>query len=408
MSLTLKDVFDRQFENVTIDKAFCQRIISFSQRFMTRSNDHSEFFGSALLGVNPIRFLDSDRDAWYEDVLGISETLLLHDFRQVKAINHEFKVMSDAFNYTPAYIMHRLLDATRIPQRLRHEAIKHAFMVLHFRFITSLLVRRFRYPADPAIARAAYNSLSQRFDIRRYGSWRKLIEARGEELASSRNVHYQAIQKFTPDAKLIRVVTDNQGRIRELVKKYYAVYLDAAEQGNRINTLSATQMTTDGELILRDKVGGYATYLRYAHQIVQNERSLIRDEILDVIASAMHTMPPPLLRESLEYLARNYRQPRQKYLEELVRETLLYVFDFLQKNRTTLGRAQPLDVIVARLRALLTASRSTDPAVIQLRELSEKLVTNAVKTRNTATIASVRTGVLLYITLRVMCKSHYT
>lgn len=409
MSKTLKDVFDDQFQDVKFDKALCQRIIQFSQQFMTRNQDHSEFFGGNLLGVNPIRFLNSDREAWYEDVLQIDESLLTHEFRQVKSVNHDFNVMGDVFNYTPVYVAHRLQGATRVPQNLRRQAMIHAFMVLHFRFVTSLIVRRFRrYPADPAIARATYNALSLRFDLRKYGSWRALLEARSAELIEPRSIYHNAIKTFKPDDKVIRVVTDTQGRIREVVKKLYAVYLEQKEAGNRINTQSATMMTTDGEKILRDKVGGYATYIRYAQQVAQSERSLIRGELVDVISSAMHTMPPALLEESLRYLSRNYNQRGQGYLAELVKETLLYVFDFLQSNRALLGRGQPLDVIIARLRALLMASRSTDPQVMHLRTLSEQLVRNSVKTRNNATVASVRTGVLLYIALRTLCRDHYT
>src|SRR5690554_5279886 len=104
MSPSLKEVFDRQFDQVKFDRQLCQRIIRFSNAFMTRNDDHSAFFGGVLLGVHPIRFLESDREAWYEDVLDIDEELLLADFRKVKSINHEFKVMSDVFNYTPVYL----------------------------------------------------------------------------------------------------------------------------------------------------------------------------------------------------------------------------------------------------------------------------------------------------------------
>lgn len=408
MSPTLKDVFDRQFDQVKFDKALCQRIIRFSQNFLTRNEDHAAFFGGVLLGVNPIKFYDRDREAWFEDVLEIDEELLVSDFRNVKSVNHKYKVSGDMFNYTPIYVVHRLEKETGIPQALRKQAQIHAFMVLHYRYLTSLLSRRFRYPAAKGVAQATYGRLSGRFDIRQFGSWRELLESRSKGLLETNSIYRRAIQNFGPDTMVIRIVTDTQGRIREVVKTIYAVYLDTLESGERVNSTSAMVMSTDGELVLRDKKGGYAVYLRYMNEVVQSERNFIRPELVDVVSSAMRTMPPQLLQESLTYLSRNFRQPHQGYLEEIVKEDLLYAFDYLQSNRALLGRTQDLPGLMSRLRNLLMASRSSTPAVLKLREQTEKLVNNAVKTRNPSVVASVRTGVLLYIVLRAMTKSYYT
>lgn len=406
--LNIKESFDAQFDQVKFDKDLCKRIVNYSLKYMNRNDDHSAFFGGVLMGVNPIRFLDSDRETWYEEVLDIDEDLLYAEFRKVKSINFEFNVMSDVFNYTPVYTVHRLLKESSIPQELRHEAMIHSFMVLHYRFLTSLLYRRFRYPADPEIAAAAYASLSGRFDIRRYGSWMKLLRARSEDLFSPDSIYRQTLLNFTPDPSLIRVVTDTQGRIREVVKKIYAVYLEARDSGARIRSTTDTTVNTDGEMILKDRKNGYAGYLRYLNEIVQTERNFIREELVNVVADGMQSMPPQLLRESLQYLSRNYGQANQQYLEFILNETLLYTFDMLQTNRNMVGRNNDLARLLARLRVLLTASRSSDPSVLKLREYTEKMVSQAILSRNPAVIASVRTGVLLYITLRAMTKNHYS
>lgn len=405
---TLKEVFDRQFDQVVFDKKLCERIIRYSNQFMTRNDDHNAFFGGVLLGVNPIRFLDSDRETWYEDVLGVDEGLLAHDFKSVTAINHEFKVMSDVFNYTPAYITHRLEKETQIPQKLRRSAQIHAFMVLHYRFLTSLLVRRFRYTADPEVARAVYASLSGRFDIRRYGSWRALLEARSEDLTSPNSIYRRTLQNFSPDSGLIRVVTDTQGRIREVVKKIYVVHKAMLDSNTRVKSVSATTVNTDGEMVLKDRKNNYADYLRYADEIIPLSTSFIRDELVTVIVSVMRTVPEQLLRESLMYLSVHYKKPRHDYLSTLVKEDLLYVFDYLQNNRNILRNENDLAGIMMRVKNQFTASRSSDPTVLLLRKHTETLVRAAVKTRNQPVIASVRTAVLLYIILRVLTKQYYS
>lgn len=408
MAVTIKEVFDRQFDHVKFDADFCKRVIQYSIRFMNRNEDHSAFFGGVLLGVNPVKFFDSDRDAWYEDVLEIDEDLFLADFKKITSINHEFNVMSDAFNYTPAYIVHRLMKATGVPASLKHEAMVHAYMILHYRFITSLLVKRFQYPADKEVATAVYLALNGRFDIRKYGSWRDLIRARAEDIVSSKSIYYRCLQEFQPDGMLIRTVTDTQSRIRELIKKIYAIHKHFSDTGVRVKTASDTTINTDGELVLKDRKNGYASFMRYINDIIPTERSFIRDELVDVVASAMNTMPKPLLVTTLRYLSNNYFAPHHGYTQEIVKEVLLYCFDHLYVNRLPAVQRNDLATNLAKLKALLTASRSTDPSVITLRTETEKLVRAATgKNRYEAQIAAVRTGVLLYIVLRTLCKDHY-
>jgi hypothetical protein len=408
MATTIKDVFDRQFDHVKFDAAFCKRVIQYSIRFMNRNEDHSAFFGGVLLGVNPIKFFDSDRDAWYEEVLEIDEDLFIADFRKIESINHEFNVMSDAFNYTPAYIVHRLMTATGVPQSLRHEAMVHAYMVLHYRFITSLLVKRFQYPADKEVATAVYLALNGRFDIRKYGSWRDLIRARAEDIVSSKSIYYRCLQDYSPDGMLIRTVTDTQSRIRELIKKIYAIHKHFSDTGVRVKTSSDTSINTDGELVLKDRKNGYAGFMRYINNIIPSERNFVRDELVDVVGSAMNTMPKPLLITTLKYMSNNYFAPHQGYLQEIVKEVLLYAFDHLYVNRVPAVQRNDLATNVAKLKALLTASRSTDPSVMLLRTETEKLVRAATgRNKYEAQIAAVRTGTLLYIVLRTLTQSHY-
>ncbi|MFO5759797.1 hypothetical protein ACLBQR_31035, partial [Klebsiella pneumoniae] len=74
----------------------------------------------------------------------------------------------------------RLLKSTYVPLIIRHEAMVSCFMVLHFKYLTSLLVPRFKYPARKGVAEAAFAALNYRFDIKTIGSWEKLFRQRAE------------------------------------------------------------------------------------------------------------------------------------------------------------------------------------------------------------------------------------
>lgn len=404
---SLKEIFDRQFAEVEFDAAFCARVIRFSNWFMTKNHDHVEFFGGVLIGVNPLRFLESDRDQWFNDVLTIDEGALKEDFRRnATSVNMSFNVMSDVFNYTSLYVCHRLFHNRTLPPKLRTDAMVHSIMVLHYRFLTGLLVRRFRYPANREIAQAAYNSLSRRYDIRRYPSWRALLEARGYEIALQNMIYRNAIAGFKPDAKVIYTVTTTQGRIREVINKQFSVYVDTIERGERIHSQSSTMVTTDGETILRDKTNGFDNYVRFMGDVIQTRNDFIKPVLVDIITSVVKNCPKETLVASLEYIGQHVNEKRYGYLSELVNKTLVYLFDFLSKDPLLLRR-NDLAAILSKLHIQYTASRAGDPVVLSIRSLADKLVKSAHHTKTPSVVTATRTAVLMYLSLRALTKDQF-
>ncbi|BEG72656.1 hypothetical protein [Pseudomonas phage PA1C] len=413
MALTIRQVLDKHFEDVKFDRDLCKRIIDYTVRYMNRNEDHSAFFGGVLLGVQEVRFYDTDREIWFDDVLRVDDDLLRHDFVKAEGIDPTHIVASDPFNHIPGYLTIQLNKRNDIPLNIKQEAITCAFMVLHFKYLTSLLVRRFKYPARREVAEATFAALNYKFDIKAIGSWGKLIRERSEGISSNdtSNIYYSYLHDKIEDKDGYmskRVVTDTQSRIRELINKYYEVYIRTLQSGSRLVMTSDIGVNTDGDQILRDKVNGYSGYLRYMHGVVNNEQNFIRPELLGVIENSMAAMPPKLLVESLQYMSRNYGQPRMGHLEKLVDECLLYAFDYMQSIKTSVQRNTDLNGIIVKIRAKLMASRSEDPRVLFMRDTGEAMVKEATKIKNPAVIAATRTGIMLYIILRAMTRNYYS
>ena len=404
---TLKEIYDRQFEGVTFDRLMCLRIIEYTNRFLTKNSDHTEFFGGVFIGVNPIMFSEFDRESWYQDVLTVDETALKDDFKNATAVNPQFKVMSDPFNYTAFYVCHRLYNEQSIPLKLRHTAMVMSIVLLHATFLTSLLYHRFRkYQASREVAQAAYNTLTMRFDIRRYGSWRQLLEARSEEILSLSGVYGKYVKDFKPDDRLIGVLTTNQGRIRKLINNLFSVYDRVRLQGGKVKSQAATMVTTDGETILRDRINGYATYRRYLRRIAQEDKSFIKDELISITLGAIRNAEERSLRLALTYLSKNIGKPGYEYLEELIDDTVVNVFNYLSTQRTTLRR-NSLETIIATIKIQLTAPRVSDPIVIKLRTLGDTLAKASIARKTPSVVVSTRTAVLMYLVLRALTKDNF-
>lgn len=408
---SIVELLERHFAGVQLDRAFCMRVINFVTRFMNKNQDHSAFFGGALLGVNPIRWFPSDREQWYDEVLKINDDLLQYDFLKLDVIDPSHNVNSDSFNHIPAFLCRKLMFNTSLPMNLRDETMIALFTLLHIKYLTSLLSRRFQYPAKREVAEATFMSLNYKWDIRRLGSWHALLRDRclsiiGPE--TNYTDHIFGAKNSLTDYWSTRIVTDTQSRIREVINKIYAVYIQVLKEGGKVISTSEMGISTDGDSFLKDKVNGFGSYLRYGKEIITNEANFVRPELMGVIERAMQdSMPAQPFEDTLKYIVRNTGQARMAHLDKMLEECLLYVFDQMQSERTAIQRSNDLEGLILKVKSKLMASRSSDPRVLYLRDVGEKVVADATGVKNKAVLAATRTGIMLYMTLRVMTKNHY-
>jgi superfamily I DNA/RNA helicase len=101
MSETIKSVFDAQLANLEIDQQLASRLHRYRQNFINRNRDHAAFFGGVLLGVQVVRFLDSDKDSWFDDIIQMDEELLRERPRVSKQLRTVYRfVCVDEFQDT--------------------------------------------------------------------------------------------------------------------------------------------------------------------------------------------------------------------------------------------------------------------------------------------------------------------
>lgn len=405
---TLKEIYDRHFSEVKFDRNLCNRIIRYSNQFMTKDRDHTEFFGNALMGVNLIYFTDSDNRKLFEEVLGVDEAALREDFKHhASSVNMDFNVMSEPFNYIGFYLVHRLYGASRdVSGRLREQAQTHAIMITHYRFLTGLFYKRFRFRADYEVAVATYNNLSMKFDIRKYGSWRALLEARAKDLLHHNKTHRQAVMHFKDDDDVIDLVTAVQGRIREVVNKLYSAYMETLEHRERISTQSGMMTKMDGTAVLRDQTHGVATYTQYMLDLLPDARDFIKDELVDVIINMNSAVSKDVFIKILNYISSHASHHRNRYMKDTVEEVIVFLFEFSNQNRSTL-RNNDFVGLMERLKNVYTSSRTNQRSVLVIRKNADKMIKAAYSIRTAHVISALRTALILYLSLRTLSKNYY-
>lgn len=405
----VKSVFDEECKHLAIDQKLVKAIHAYQVGFVNKNEQHVEFFGGNLLGVQVVRFVDDDRAAWFEDVLDADEVALEQKLHALENINPEFNVSSDVMNLSCAWLINALYNSPKLSASQKHEAMVDVLLVMQYKFLTSRLYRHFQFPAQKEVAEATYASLSYKFDIKQYGSWAKLLRAKAEDAIDPRKgLHFKTVvSKMDDDLDVVYFVNDTQGRIRDMLKNLYNEYLKVYNQGQRITAASAV-VEHDGAEILRDKTKNLSAYTRYLNSVITDKNSFIRDELVKVVERIMHRMPPAAFHDTLEWMSTNYRQARAGEVEEILNEVLIHAFDYLSTNRSVTRAASDLPQLVSKLRGVYQSSRSTDPTLIALREKTEKIVVMATgrKPKDSA-VPAVRTGVLLYCVLRAFTMRHY-
>lgn len=403
---SIREIFDKELAHLKFDKDLAKKIKNYKINFIHRNRDHASFFGGNLLGVQVVRFLDTDTERWFEEILQADELVLQEEIWDLPTVNKEFIVSSNIFNQSCVYLTYKFNNSS-LPMAEKRDAMIDILTVLQIKFITSLLFRYFRYPADKALAEATYASLNNKFAIKEHGSWLKVLEQRAIDTISPQSIHLAAINQMRPDFSVINMLNDMQGRVRSYVKNVYAVMELVRHSGGKI-TVTSNVVGHDGEEILRDSTKGVIVYTQYIKSIISDKRSFIREELLGPVLKAMPSANERFTVAALEYLSDNYHKKDHQSIAKILDLAMVHSFHYLANNRQTLRANTDLIDMLIRLRGAYTSSRSSDPYLLEMRELTEQIIRPAVKTKTQAVVASVRTAVLLYIVLRAYTKKHYT
>lgn len=410
MSALIKETFEQLMGNFPVDARLAKAVHRYQADFINKNRDHTEFFGGNLTGVHTVRFLETDKSRWFEDILDDSDPEELRErLHTIPALMNEngvFFVSGDVMNLSCVWLLHKLHSNNSLSSSQRHIAMTDVLLAMQFKMLTSLLFHFFRYPADKSVAEATYAQLTNKYSLKVYGSWIAVLKHRAEDVISNTSIHFDAISRMDNDVGVVRMINDIQGRLRDMLKNIYGVFMQAHHSGTKISSTSSV-IEHDGVEILKDTSKSQATYTRYIKSVVGDKNSFIREELLKVVNNIMPSAPPKHLRSTLEFCSRNYLRAQSDEIVKLIDDTLIHSFSYLAENRSTMRSGIDLPGLLTRLRGVYTSSRSSDPELLALRVAAEAIVRKSIDTKTESVVASVRTAVLLYLVARTYTMRHY-
>lgn len=406
---SVRDVFNTVAvdRNLEFDKYLATRVAKYVQEFINRNKEHAAFFGGVLLGVETVRFLDSDKNHWFDGVLsGMDEEVLREYLHDLPTINKDWKVSSNVMNLSCIWMVHRFFHSD-LPAAEKMQAMIDVLLVLQIKAATSILFNFFKYPADRAVAEATYAALNMKFILKETGSWLALFTYRAKEILSRTSPHYGAISRMDEDKQVVDMANAIHGSIKGYIRNMRSVMEHVRMTGGKVKTTTAVA-GIDGEEILKDRVKGPQVMINYIKSILSDKNSFIRDDLLRVIADIMPSVNYKHLRSSLEFISAGYFGPNHKRIDHAINLAMLHSYSYLTSNGTVLKGSMSLANILSKLRGAYTSSRSSDADLLELRTLIEEIIRPAVDSKTNAVVASTRTGVLLYIVARAHSMRFYS
>ena len=407
--LTIKSVFEEVCRNLHFDHKLYHKVCDMEARFVNKKHEHIEFFGGNLTGVQVVRFTDSDKDKLFIDILDADEAVLeekiygVKDIHQKHVINQDWVVTSDIFNISSIWLMHAFHHSTELDENQRQEAKTRVCMYLMYKFLTSLLFRYFKFPADPDVAKATYAQLSYKYALKQCGSWGATIRQLAENVTAKDSIHFNTIN-IMDDSRLNYMIGDVQGHIRDMLKNIYSEFIKIHKQGVKISS-SSSLIEVKGSVILKDNTKNPGIYNRYLKGIISDKNTFIKQELIDVISGIMHTMSPRLLLQTLEWTSDNYQHSKDGNIDKAIDIVLEHALAYITADGIS---HNDIAMLIDKLRGAYMSSRSTDPLLLEARALVEKIVKLATGSHNESGIAAVRTGVMIYWVMRSYCMRYYS
>ncbi|MCI4435728.1 MAG: hypothetical protein JHC33_02810, partial [Ignisphaera sp.] len=281
MKKDIKDVCGEYLRHLSFDVKLLMEFKKYRLNWAQKNSSHIEFLGSNLTGVHNIRYSSVDEDMLFIDILNVDQNKLRNDLYLVPGINKAHKVASNVTYITLVYLMH-MFSQSKLKNDDKSDAIKELYYIFAYKAISSLYTNYFPYPVSESVAKMVYERLSNRYLIKKLGTWQDVLEYRTRDLLHG-GIHYNRILNLNTD-NATRIIADMQSRLRENIKEIYNVLVEVNASNERIYSSSMIQTDEEGEST-RDITVRPDNYILYINSIIRNENDFINDDLVYLITS---------------------------------------------------------------------------------------------------------------------------
>ena len=397
---------------IEINRAILEQYLMLMYTWETRQK-HPNALNSPLLGVDPIFFTSQDTRNLF-DIFDIEQSEFRNTLKkcQSSVFDMSRKVSTDSYNILTMWAIHRTFHTQYLKEDEKYMLMMAFLKMMHYKFFTSLVNHNYKYGANEAIMQATINGLSEKFDLIKYGTWKAVMEARCEDILARDSIHYDTIDKFDDDYKIVYIITDAQTRLRNKVKIINNEYHAAKARGD---TISSHKLSTeiDGEKLIVDQVSVLDTMTTNISNQLLNINQWIDNQYIKTCSALFGNISESMMKQFLTSFS-NYAslQTRRKEMDKTVKEgdrtlyigSRILIKTLLQKNyrmciQARINLKNKANILV-KVKNIYAASRVTDPFITDVKETIFKIIDECMHIQREATKASLRIAFICYVMLK--------
>lgn len=356
------------------------------------------------MGVNELRWTPSDSDRLFDVVLdGVDDVDLQRKLYSIPGIDPSWRRATDTINNVLIYLAHRV-ETSSMSLKQKLECQHGLLVIMNCRFLSSLMAHYYPHGANEQLAMATYSQLTKKFDLKVAGNWLNWVNQRAADTLADKSIHASVFKRYNDIKAIVYCISDCQQRVRSTVKNMTEVFYNIKDAGKAdIKTSMFGMNMEDGEYI-KDTVTVQKKYQTYLASVINDPKGFIRSEVMRAILAKQSTASDNKVSNTLKLISAQYGSEKHPNVERLCTETLVHAFETMYQKRI---RTNDFNSLVDALKKSYMASRETNPAVLEMRQLGDALVREANGMGKSAVAAPERGAVLLYLVIRTLSKDHF-
>lgn len=389
----IKDMFRKYYGDMKFDKHLASKLKVFRLGWVQKGEDYSDFLGSNLLGVHPIRFSSRDDELLMTDVFNIDASIIRTSLKRLPGVSPTWAVATNPILQTLLYTIH-MYTRSSLSEKAKEDAIRDCFHIFSYKVFGGLIYAYFKkYTPSVDVAKATYEKLSNRFLIKQLGTWNDVIEHRASTVLPHGS-QYKRIKNYdTPDA--VRVCNDTQGAIRKTILEIYGVMVNITVSGEGISSASLEETIGDGEAKNKALTERPDKYIHRLEGIIGNPTALLNDDVIYLVSNLVKASDTGVMSKSLIALSDEYnpKHKNAKYAENIILKTIAYAHS---KGIRSEYRDNLLE-IVKHMTGYWSSGSVSDPEVKATKEYLSSVVKKATGRKTGWVVAANTTGLIVYL-----------
>ena len=384
---------------ITVDLDMFGRIRAFRQKWATKRIDshttNLDFLSGITMGVQPVRFSSLDEEMLANEVLRVDVKAIQTDLYRVEGIYRERRVHSNAIYQLLTYVLRE-----GMVNKVDESYLMDTYLVMSYKMLTSMIVRRFEYSLDPRVANAVVEKMSRKFILKELGSWEKYLEYRGSFVMPGSKNGELLIKSYSAESTGI-VIPSLQTNIKSTVNILMGLTMDVSGSDVMVDVSSLLTIENE-EIVLSDIKNSMRVYSRRALESITS-RGFSDDDYIYLISEISPNINISVFKSLLIAISEESVTDFKK-INDIVEDTMTTMISYLTRtDNIALVRTSVLDAL-KMLKSYYGSSNVKDELVVSLKKRTMDLVLMSTTVKTSWKLTALNINFILYLVLVAIVK----